>query len=70
MEKTRTGLVIVKRENNRNLNLEVALTRKTCKSGRIRYGVVITDRRGIRMRLKSFPAVSSAWGLYRTMREA
>ena len=70
MTKTESGLVIVKNEMNANLGVSVTLTRKTCRSGKVRYGVVITDRRGVRMLLKSFSAIINAWGLYKTMRTA
>ena len=71
MEKTYSGLEIVKKEVNNNLNAEIALTRKTTKSGNIRHAVVMTNlRTGRRMRLKSFLGISGAWTLYKTMLNA
>lgn len=71
MERTNSGLVIVKKENNENLGFEVALTRKTTKGGNIRHAVVITNKRtGVRMRLKSFLGIAPAFALYKQMLNA
>lgn len=68
MERTNSGLVIVKKENNDNLGFEVALTRKTTKSGNIRHAVVITNNKtGVRTRLKSFLGLGPAFALYKQM---
>ena len=68
MEKTRSGLEIVKSEMNNNIGVKVSLTRKTTKSGKIRHGVVITNpRSGIHTRLKSFEGIGKAWELYKKM---
>ena len=71
MEKTTTGLEIVKRETNDALGYEVALTRKTTKNGNIRHAVVITNiRTGVRTRIKSYIGIAPAFALYKTMLNA
>ena len=71
VEKTAHGTDIIKREENKALGYEVALTRKTTKNGNIRHGVVITNlRTGIRTRLRSYKTIEPAFNLYKTMLEA
>ena len=71
MIKTKSGLVIVKKEANNHIGFDVTLTRKTTLSGKIKYGVVITNARtGIRTRLRTFNGIGEAWKLYKTMRAA
>lgn len=67
----RNGLVVVKSEKNYRINSRVNLTRKTLKSGEVRYGVTITSldtRRNVKM--QTFPGISGAWKLYKTLRTA
>ena len=67
-EKTMNGTDIIKKEENRKLGYEVALTRKTTKNGNIRHGVVITNlRTGIRTRMKTYRTIAPAFNLYKTM---
>lgn len=71
MERINSGLEIVKKETNDALGYEVALTRKTTKSGNIRHAVVITNlRTGVRTRLKSYLGIAPAFRLYKSMMEA
>lgn len=71
MERTNSGLDIVKKDVNANLGFEVALTRKTTKNGNIRHGVVITNiRTGVRMRLKTYLGIAPAFNLYKSMLNA
>ena len=67
MCKTRKGLRIVKNDRNDNINAKVSITRKTIKSGDIKYAVVLTGRNGVHTRLKSFDNIMGAWGLYKQM---
>ena len=68
MEKTRSGMEIIKSEINHNIGVKVSLTRKTTKSGKIRHAVVITNpRSGLHTRLKSFEGIGGAWELYKRM---
>ena len=71
MEKTNSGLEIVKKEINTSLGYEVALTRKTTIKGNIRHAVVITNlRTGVRTRLKSYLGIAPAFALYKSMLNA
>lgn len=68
MKKLNSGLVILRQESNRKLGIDVALTRKTLKSGIIRHGVVITDKRsGNRIRLRTPSGIGGAWKIYKGM---
>ena len=70
-EKTLNGTEIIKKDVNHGLGYEVALTRRTTKSGNIRHGVVITNQRtGIRTRMKSYLGLAPAFKLYKTMLNA
>ena len=66
MERTNSGLEIVKKEVN-SLGFTVSLTRKTTKGGNIRHGVVITNPAGRHTRLKSYLGIAPAFALYKQM---
>ena len=69
-EKTANGTEIIKREDNK-LGYEVSLTRRTTKSGNIRHGVVLTNKRtGGHMRMKSYLGIAPAFNLYKTFLNA
>ena len=71
MEKTHSGLEIVKKDYCKNMRVLVSLTRKTTKNGEIKHGVVITNpRSGARTRLRTFDGIGGAWNLYKTILNA
>ena len=67
----RNGLVVVKSEMNYGINSRVNLTRKTLKSGVVRYGVTLTSTEtGRNTKMHTFGTIERAWELYKTLRTA
>lgn len=67
----RSGLVIVKSENNGNLKNRVNLTRKTVRDGSVKYGVTLTKLGTHRhTMLNTFNNITDAWAVYKTLRSA
>lgn len=71
MEKTRSGLEIVKRADSIVSGKEVVLTRKTNKAGEIRHGVVLTSKRhGYHKKVGTFGTIAPAFNLYKALVQA
>lgn len=67
----RNGLVVVKSEMNYNINSRVNLTRKTLKSGEVKYGVTLTNlSNGRHTKMHTYGTIERAWNLYKTLRTA
>lgn len=69
MKKTNSGLVIMREVSANNLGgATISLTRKTMKSGKVKYGVVLTNpRSGLHTRLKTFNGIKGAWDLQKAL---
>ena len=68
IEKTESGLEILKRDRSTVKGKTVSLTRKTNKAGEIRHGVVLTSNRtGIHRRVGTFTELAPAYKLYKAM---
>lgn len=68
MEKTKNGLVIVKKLGSIVRGHNVALTRKTTLTGEIRYGVVLENRRcRSYQKISTFTAILPAWKVFKAL---
>ena len=71
MEKTASGLEIIRSAECTIKGKEVSLTRKTNKAGEIRHGVVLTSKRyGTHRKIGTFPALEPAFKLYKSLAQA
>ena len=69
MNKTNKGLEIVKTAESNVRGCKVILTRKTTKSGKIRHGVVMENRRGHQL-IGSYEGVAPAFKVYKALAKA
>ena len=67
MEKTATGLEIIKTAESTVRGCKVILTRKTNKAGEIRHGVVMETRRGGHRRIGTFEGIAPAFKVYKAL---
>lgn len=68
IEKTESGLEILRRAESTVKGKTVSLTRKTNKAGEIRHGVVLTNNRtGTHRRVGTFTEIAPAFKLYKAM---
>lgn len=70
IEKTESGLEVLKREKSTVKGKSVSLTRKTNKAGEIRHGVVLTNNStGTHRRVATFTEITPAFKLYKSLVE-
>lgn len=68
MNKTASGLEIIKEADSTIQGKRVSLTRKTNKAGEIRHGVVLTNtRNGHHHRIGTFTEIAPAFKLYKSL---
>lgn len=68
MNKTASGLEIIKEADSTIQGKRVSLTRKTNKAGEIRHGVVLTNtRNGHHHRVGTFTEITPAFKLYKSL---
>lgn len=71
MNKTESGLEIIKEADSTIQGKRVSLTRKTNKAGEIRHGVVLTNtRNGHHHRIGTFTEIAPAFKLYKSLERA
>ena len=70
MERTNTGLEIIKKAESTVAGKTVSLTRKTNLKGEIRHGVVLTSASGHHRRVATFTSIAPAYNLYRSLAKA
>ena len=68
MNRTESGLEIVKTADSTVRHRVVSLTRKTMKNGKIRHGVVLTSKRsGRHIKVGTFDGIAPAWNVYKSL---
>ena len=68
IEKTESGLEILKKAESTIHGRTVILTRKTNKAGEVRHGVVLTNtRNGHHQRIGTFTEIAPAFKLYKSL---
>lgn len=70
MEKTNSGLEIIRKAQSTVHGKTVVLTRKTNKAGEIRHGVVLESASGRHRRIATFEGISDAFKLYKSLVKA
>ncbi len=65
MEKTESGLEILKKAESTIEGRTVILTRKTNKAGTIKHGVVLENRRGHHWKVGTFEGLAPAFKAYK-----
>lgn len=70
MERTSSGLEIIKTAESTVRGCKVVLTRKTNLAGEIRHGVVLETRRGGHRRIGTFEGVAPAFKVYKALAKA
>lgn len=67
MEKTSSGLEIIKTAESTVRGCKVILTRKTNLAGEVRHGVVMETRRGGHRRIGTFEGIAPAFKVYKAL---
>ena len=67
MERTSSGLEIIKTAESTVRGCKVVLTRKTNLAGEIRHGVVLETRRGGHRRIVTIEGVAPAFKVYKAL---
>ena len=68
MEKTKSGLYIIKKSESTVKGRDVVLTRKTNLAGEVLHGVVLESRRsGRHQKIGTFSGILPAWNVYKAL---